>query len=519
MHIIESIEAMKVFSRRVRGAGRSLGFVPTMGALHDGHLSLVRRSKSQCDATAVSIFVNPTQFGAGEDFDRYPRDPQKDLDLLGPFTVDAVFLPTAAELYPPGFASFIDPGPLGNVLEGASRPGHFRGVATIVVKLFNIVAPDAAYFGQKDFQQAVVIRRVVADLNLGVRLAICPTVRDADGVATSSRNAYLSEADRASARLLSRSLDRARDLVWSGETNAARVLEAMRETLAADANVHVEYVFVIDPASLEPVERIEAGSVALLAARVGSTRLVDNAILGLRTNTDEQLLELAHGGHHRAGGALRAPGLETETLRLQIENCRDCAAIATVTLPPREFLVKYLKSDYPDLSDIETVVIGRDSSFSAQNYLYRSPQPKDRFISGLLALVGAGSLAEFKKRCVLTDAVRCHAIATRTPERALANCARHLNAELKLFPSMRAIILLGEDAYLQFHRFIMGRELRDIPSWEGSLGEQGWAAEEVSLPAPDGRNVRVISCYHPAAGYRASASVAHLLNPTAPYVT
>ena len=511
MQIIESVEGMKAFSRRIRGAGKTLGLVPTMGALHEGHLSLLRRAKSQCDSTAVSIFVNPTQFGPGEDFDRYPRNQQKDIDLLRPFNVDAVFTPEAAELYPSGFSVFADPGPMGAVFEGASRPGHFRGVATVVLKLFNIVAPDAAYFGQKDFQQTVVIRRLVADLNLSVRIVICPIMRDPDGMAISSRNAYLSAEEKKSARALSRCLDRAKDLVWNGETSAARVLDAMLQVLAADPCVQLDYAALVEPSSLDPVERIETGCVVLLAARVGSTRLIDNAVLGLRGATGEQLLEAAHGGQRRSGGSLRAPGLQTETLRLQIENCRDCAAITSITLPPREFLVKYLRSDYPDLGGVDILVIGRDSSWNTQNYLYRNPQSKDRFISALLELVGAKSIAEFKKRCVLTDALRCHALVAPVPERALANCARHLREEFKLFPSVRTIVLLGEDAYLQFYRFVLGRELRDVPPWGLLLSDRGWAVEEMSLTAFEGRTLRVISCYHPTAGYRNSPSIAHLL--------
>jgi len=252
----------------------------------------------------------------------------------------------------------------------------------------------------------------------------------------------------------------------------------------------------------------------LLAARVGPTRLIDNVIFGPRDASQEQLLEAAYGGRS-ASGSLRAPGLQVETLRLQIESCRECAAITSITLPPREFLVKYLKSEYSDLSDVEILVIGRDSSWNAQNYLYRSPQPKDRFFSGLLEMVGVKSFAEFKKRCALTDALRCHALVAPVPERALANCARHLREELKLFPSVRTIVLLGEDAYLQFNRFILGRELRDIPSWGQSLGGRGWAVEELTLPALGGRTLRVISCYHPVAGRRSSPPIAHLLDPAA----
>ncbi|MGH9358601.1 MAG: uracil-DNA glycosylase family protein, partial [Terriglobia bacterium] len=226
-------------------------------------------------------------------------------------------------------------------------------------------------------------------------------------------------------------------------------------------------------------------------------------ILGPRGATEEELLEAACGSRCGANSLARAPGLETENLRSQIKNCRDCAAISSITLPPREFLMNYLKSDYPDLNGIEVIVIGRDSCWNAQNYVYRNPQGKDRFISGVLNLVGAKSVAEFKKNCVLTDALRCHALVAPVPEKALENCARHLREELRLFSNARTIVLLGEDAYLQFYRFVLGRESRDVPSWDVLLGKQGWAVENLSLPAPEGRALRVISCYHPAS-YRSS---------------
>lgn len=195
MQLIRSAGEMKVFSRRVRREGRTLGLAPTMGALHKGHLSLVRHSQQQCDATAVSIFVNPTQFGPSEDFARYPRNLENDLEILRPLNVDVCFAPAVEEICPAGFSSAVDPGEMALRLEGASRPGHFRGVATVVLQLLNIVCPDVAYFGQKDFQQAVIIRRVVEDLHLDARIAVCPIVRDADGVALSSRNEYLSSAE------------------------------------------------------------------------------------------------------------------------------------------------------------------------------------------------------------------------------------------------------------------------------------------------------------------------------------
>ncbi len=515
METIESVSAMKTLSLRIRGSGRTLGFVPTMGALHDGHLTLVRRARRECDATVVSIFVNPTQFGPGEDFERYPRNVEKDLDLLRPFNVDAVFAPAAADLYPPDFGVAVDPSPLAERLEGASRPGHFRGVATVVLKLFNIVSPDVAYFGQKDFQQTLIIRRLVKDLNLGIRLVICPIVRDPDGVAISSRNAYLSADERNSARMLSKCLARSRELVWGGETDAARVLEEMKGVLAADPAVRLDYVALVEPSSLEPVERIETGCVALVSARIGSTRLIDNTILGARDATQEQLLEMAHAGSQRRNVSLRAPGLEAESLRLQIQNCRQCAAISSIVLPPREFLLKYLKSEYPDLGEVEALVIGRDSAWNPQNYPYRNPVSRDLFLSRLLELVGVRTFADFKAHCALTDALRCHALVNPIPEKALANCARHLLEEIKLFPNLRVIVLLGQDAFVQFQPFVLGREAREVKPWHQAIGEEGWAAEQVSLPFLEGRAVRLIYCHHPSSGHRQCHSIAHLLNPAA----
>ncbi|MGH9449939.1 MAG: uracil-DNA glycosylase family protein [Terriglobia bacterium] len=237
-------------------------------------------------------------------------------------------------------------------------------------------------------------------------------------------------------------------------------------------------------------------------------------ITGPRGSTEEDLLQTACAGHRRPGGLARAPGLETESLRLQIKDCRDCAAIRSIVLPPREFLVNYLKSDYPDLDEIRVVVIGRDSSLNASTYFYRSPEGKDRFISGVLSLVGAKTIAEFKRNCVLTDALRCHALVAPAPDRALDNCARHLRAELRLFSSARTIVLLGEEAYLQFYRFVLGRKSPDRQSWGLLLGKQGWAVEDLSLPEPDGRALRVISCHHPAS-YLRSPSIAHLLDTPA----
>jgi len=301
MRLTATIEEIREYTRRLRAGRKSLGLVPTMGALHEGHLNLVRRARSDCDAVVASIFLNPTQFGPHEDLSRYPRDLQKDAGLLASHGVDAVFAPSALEMYPEGFESFVDPGPVANLLEGAARPGHFRGVATVVTKLFNIVRPDVAYFGQKDFQQAVIILRVVQDLNLDLRLVVCPIVRDRDGLAMSSRNGYLSACDRQGALVLHRSLQRAGELYESGETDAGRIDHQIRKVCASESRIELDYAVVVEPAHLQPVDRVTTGSVALVAARVGSTRLIDNLIFGSAGMTDEDRLRTAFAGSIMGG--------------------------------------------------------------------------------------------------------------------------------------------------------------------------------------------------------------------------
>lgn len=293
MRLVTSIAEMQHVTRQARAAGKSLGLVPTMGALHEGHLSLVRQARRQCDVVVVSIFVNPTQFGPGEDYTRYPQNLERDLELLQPFKVDAVFAPTAAAMYPPGFGSWVEPDPVAAQLEGACRPGHFRGVATVVLKLFHIVEPDFAYFGQKDFQQALVVRRLVEDFNLNVRLMACPIVREPDGLAMSSRNAYLSAEQRAAALALRRALSRAEELAHTGEADAGRLVAEMQKVFAAEPRAQLEYAVVVDPVSLQPTARVTAGCVALVAARVGPARLIDNTILGPPGASPETLLQLA----------------------------------------------------------------------------------------------------------------------------------------------------------------------------------------------------------------------------------
>ena len=301
MRLTTTIEEVREYTRRIRAGRKSLGLVPTMGALHEGHLNLVRRARSDCDAVAASIFLNPTQFGPHEDLSRYPRDLQKDVVLLAAHGVDAVFAPSALEMYPDGFESFVDPGPVANLLEGAARPGHFRGVATVVLKLFNVVCPDVAYFGQKDFQQAVIIHRVVRDLNLDLRLVVCHIVRDRDGLAMSSRNSYLTTYDREAALVLHRSLQRAGELYESGETGASRIGYEIRKVCASESRIELDYAVIVEPVHLQPVDRVATGSVALVAARVGPTRLIDNLIFGSAGMTDEDRLQTVFGGNTTEG--------------------------------------------------------------------------------------------------------------------------------------------------------------------------------------------------------------------------
>ncbi len=252
-----------------------VGLVPTMGALHGGHVALIERARAECASVVVSIFVNPTQFGPGEDYERYPRDLEADLRTCAAHGVDLVFAPDVPTIYPPGHSTTVDVGPLGTVLEGAARPGHFRGVATVVTILLDLVRPDLAYFGQKDGQQVVVVGRVVRDLALAVRLVVVPTVREPDGLALSSRNAYLSAAERAAAPVLYRALRAAVDDYARGERDAERLRARMREVLAAEPLARPDYVSVADRETLEELAAVDRGALLSLAVRFPSARLID----------------------------------------------------------------------------------------------------------------------------------------------------------------------------------------------------------------------------------------------------
>lgn len=268
-------------SRFVRSCPRPLGLVPTMGALHEGHLTLVRRAREENATVAASIFVNPTQFGANEDLATYPRDMERDLALLEAEGVDLVYAPTPEEVYPPGFDTWVEPGALAERLEGAARPGHFRGVATVVTKLFNVVNPDRGYFGQKDGQQLAVIRQLVRDLNLGLEIVAVPTVRDADGLALSSRNAYLTREQRAAAPVIYRALSEARDLWSRGETNAETLRLAARKILGDEPLIEeIDYVSVADATTLVELAEVDTPALVSTAVRLGRTRLIDNVVVG-----------------------------------------------------------------------------------------------------------------------------------------------------------------------------------------------------------------------------------------------
>ncbi len=282
MEIINRRKRMMSVARRLRREeNRAIGFVPTMGALHDGHLSLIHEARGRCDVVVVSVFVNPTQFGPTEDFNSYPRDLTRDASLLAEYNVDYVFAPTVEEIYPEGFSTYISVEGLTDKLEGASRPGHFRGVTTIVGILLNVVRPDFAFFGQKDAQQAIVVKRMVRDLAFPTEIVVAPTVREETGLAMSSRNTYLTGDERRAAGVLNRALSQANAAFAEGEQNAGRLIEIVRSMLEKEPLVRVDYVSLNDAENLEALEWLNDRPALLsLAAFVGKTRLIDNMVLG-----------------------------------------------------------------------------------------------------------------------------------------------------------------------------------------------------------------------------------------------
>ncbi|HYP51683.1 MAG TPA: pantoate--beta-alanine ligase [Pyrinomonadaceae bacterium] len=284
MEIIHRRQRMSSIARKLRREqDKTIGLVPTMGALHEGHLSLVREARQMCDVVVVTIFVNPMQFGRNEDFDKYPRDLTGDAALLTDYNVDYIFAPTAEDIYPPGFSSYVYVEGISDVLEGAARPGHFRGVATAVAILLNTVRPDFAFFGQKDAQQVAVVKRMVRDLAFDTEVVVMPIVREETGLAMSSRNAYLNREEHEAATIIYRALREAKLAFKNGERSASRLVELIAQTINAEPRAHLEYVAAVDNETMQPVERIEDDPVLLnVAVRFGKTRLIDNTVLNKR---------------------------------------------------------------------------------------------------------------------------------------------------------------------------------------------------------------------------------------------
>lgn len=288
MQILSDISELRATLRQLRSCSdqpmpRTIGFVPTMGALHAGHRSLVQAARQRCDIVVVSIFVNPTQFGPNEDFSRYPRTLEQDCQMLEAEGVDVVFTPTTEAMYPRGASTFVDVEGVSDRLDGASRPGHFRGVATVVAKLFHILQPDFSFFGQKDAAQVAVLRKMVRDLDFPLEIIVCPTVREPDGLAMSSRNRYLSTEERRQALTLSLALRAAETVAACGEHRASALLQTMRTTLQEEPAIRVDYVAVVDPDTLLPIDNVDAGGLLAIAAYVGNTRLIDNVLLASAT--------------------------------------------------------------------------------------------------------------------------------------------------------------------------------------------------------------------------------------------
>jgi pantoate--beta-alanine ligase len=273
MQVIKTLAEIRALRR---GIGGTVGFVPTMGYIHEGHLTLVKQARKENSAVIVSIYVNPAQFGPKEDFDAYPRDLDRDLELLQKEGMDIVFVPSDDDMYPPGFSSWVDVEKLTGRLEGASRQGHFRGVATVVTKLFNIIQPTRAYFGQKDAQQVVVIKKMVVDLNMNLIVVVVPTVRESDGLAMSSRNIYLNTKERRAATILFKALTLARQLYWSGERDAEKIRQRMTLLIQKEPLAQIDYISIANADTLEELDLLDRPAVASLAVKIGRTRLIDN---------------------------------------------------------------------------------------------------------------------------------------------------------------------------------------------------------------------------------------------------
>jgi pantoate--beta-alanine ligase len=279
MKLVDSIPRITTLVKMLRKEAKAIGFVPTMGYLHEGHLSLVKAAKKHTDVVVMSIFVNPMQFGPKEDFEKYPRDFKRDEQMASDAGVDIIFYPSVKDMYPEGYSTYVTVEGLTDTLCGASRPAHFRGVTTVVAKLLNIVKPDVAYFGQKDAQQAIVIKKMAQDLNMDVEVKVMPIVRERDGLAMSSRNSYLSEDERRDALILYQALKKAESLVSDGERSSKKIVKAMKDMISAKPSVRLDYVSVVDTKSLKEVDMISKEALVAIAAQVGRTRLIDNAIV------------------------------------------------------------------------------------------------------------------------------------------------------------------------------------------------------------------------------------------------
>jgi len=281
MELAKTIESVRKFIAQARAEGKTIGFVPTMGALHAGHVSLIEAAVDRCNFVVVSIFVNPTQFGPSEDLDKYPRDLTGDMKICEDAGVDLVFAPSASEMYPSENITWVTVERLTDNLCGRFRPGHFRGVTTVCAKLFDIVCPDVAFFGQKDAQQAIVIKRMVADLNMPLEIVVCPTVRQPDGLAVSSRNQYLTDSERKDAILLSAALAECENKVSKGCRDCPKLIETMRAVISSSSEIEIEYISIVDTTTLADIDVVEGQALVALAAKIGSTRLIDNILLNL----------------------------------------------------------------------------------------------------------------------------------------------------------------------------------------------------------------------------------------------
>ncbi|MFZ3091624.1 MAG: pantoate--beta-alanine ligase [Nitrospirota bacterium] len=279
MQVIENIKDLSIIIKEFKTEKKTIGFVPTMGFLHDGHISLIKRARLVSDIVVVNIFVNPTQFGPKEDFNTYPRDIKKDTLLCSETGVDILFMPSVSGMYPEGYLTYINVEKITDMLCGASRPGHFKAVATVVAKLFNIVKPDKAFFGQKDYQQTVVIKRMVADLNMDIDIEVLPTVREPDGLTMSSRNSYLNQEERTAATCLYKSLMKAEELIKTGEKNSEKIIIEMKKIIEAESLARIDYINIRDADTLDDISLIDRKVVIALAVWIGKTRLIDNVVV------------------------------------------------------------------------------------------------------------------------------------------------------------------------------------------------------------------------------------------------